>query len=69
MDDVEWDSLFLFDWRVLDAVGFKLTGKTSVQSVVGLGVRRMSLVWESIQEVVHHNLPPCLRNRLFPKSL
>ena len=51
MYDAEWGSLFSFDRRVLDAVGFKLLGDTSVQSVVGLGVRNISWVGELIQEV------------------
>ena len=61
MDDAEWDGLFLFDWRVLKALGFKIPGETSVQSSVGLGVGRLSWVREAIQEVGHRNFPPCLR--------
>ena len=61
--------LFLFDRRVLDAVGFKLLGETSVQSGVGLGVWRLSWVGEAIQEVGFHNFPPYLRKRLFPKLI
>ena len=68
MDDAEWDNLFLFDRRVLKAVGFKLPGETSVQSGVGLDVGRLSWVKKAIQEVGLLNSPPCLINRLFPKS-
>ena len=67
MDDANLDRLFLFDWRSLKAVSFKLSGETSPQSGVGMGVGRLSWVREAIQEVGHHNFPPCLRNRLFPK--
>ena len=38
VNDTEWGGLFSFDWRVLQAVGFELTGETYVQSDVGLGV-------------------------------
>ena len=69
MDDAKWDSLFLFDRRVLQAVGFKLPGKTSVQFGVGLCVRRISWVKEAIQDVGCLNCPPCLRNWHFPKSV
>ena len=69
MEDVECDSLFSFDWRVLKAVSFKLPGETSFRSGVGLGIGRFSWVGEAIQEVGRRNLPPCLRNRLFPKSV
>ena len=69
MDDAKWGTLFLFDQRVLEVVGFKLPAKKSVQSSVGLGVRRLSWVWEAIQEVGHCNCSRCLRNRLFPKSV
>ena len=41
----------MFDWRVIKDVGFKLLGKTYVQSGVSMGVRRTSWVRESIQEV------------------
>ena len=67
MDDAKWDGLFSFDWRVLQAVGFELPGKTSVQSSVSLGVGRFSWVGEVIQEVGRRNFPPYLRNHLFPK--
>ena len=69
VDDAEWDGLFLFDWRVLQAVGFDIPGETSVQSGVGLIVGRLSWFGEAIQEVGCRNFPPCLRNRLFPKSV
>ena len=69
MDDAEWDGLFSFDRRVLQAIVFKLPGETSVQSGVGLGVRRLSWVEEAIQEVGRRNCPPCLRKKLFPKSV
>ena len=67
VDDADRDGLFSFDQRVLQAVGFKLPGETSVQSGVGLGVGRLSWVGEAIQEVGHRNFPPYLRNQLFPK--
>ena len=67
VDDAEWDGLFLFDRRVLKAVYLKLPGEPSVQSVVGLGIGRLSWVGEAIQEVGRRNCPPCLRNQLFPK--
>ena len=69
VDDAEWDSLFSFDQRVLQAVDFELPGETSVQSGVSLGVGRLSWVGEAIQEVGCRNCPPCLRNRLFPRSV
>ena len=62
MDDAEWDGLFLFDRRVLKTVGLKLPGKSSVQSSVGLGVRKISLVGEAIQEVGRCNISSCLIN-------
>ena len=69
MNNSEGGGIFLFDRRVLDAVGFKLTFETYVKSGVGLGVWRISWVGEAIQEVGCHNIPPCLRNQLFPKSV
>ena len=47
MDDAKWGGLFLFDWRVIDAVGFKLPIEMSAQSGVGLGVWRISWVGEA----------------------
>ena len=41
-DNTEGGGFILFDWRVLDAVGFKLEGEATVQSGVGLGVWRLS---------------------------
>ena len=49
-------------------LGFKLIGETPVQSGVGLGVWRLFWVREATQEVGWRNYPPCLINRLFPKS-
>ena len=69
MDDANWNGLFLFERRVLKAVGFKLLGKISVQSGVGLGIGRISLVGEAIQEVGCRNCPPRLINLLFLKSV
>ena len=57
MDDAKWDGLFLFDRRVLQAVGFELPVETSVQSNVGLGVGRLSWVGGGIQEVGCRNCP------------
>ena len=42
VDNAEGGGLFLFDQRVLDAVGFNLKGDASVQSGVSLGVWRIS---------------------------
>ena len=67
LGDAEWDGLFSFYRRVLQAVGFELPGETSVQSGVGLGVKKLSWVREAIQEVGRRNCPPCLRKRIFPK--
>ena len=69
MDDANWDGLSSFGQRVLNNVGFRLMGKTSVQSGVELGVGGLSCVGEAIQEVGRRNRPPCLRNRLLPKSV
>ena len=69
MDDANWDGLSSFGQRVLNNVGFRLMGKTSVQSGVDLGVGGLSCVGEAIQEVGRRNRPPCLRNRIFPKSV
>ena len=69
MDTVKWDGLLSFDPRVFKAVGFKLTGETSIQYGVGLGIRRIYWVGESIREVRHRNHPPCLRNQLFTMSV
>ena len=69
MDDTEGDGFFPSDRRVLDPVGFKLLGEPHIQSVVGLGVGGLPGVWEASQEVGCRNLPPCLRNRLLPKSV
>ena len=65
----EGGGLFSFDWRVLGALGFNMTGEDSVQSGVGLGVWRLSRVGEAIQEVGRQNHPPRLRNRLLTKSV
>ena len=51
VDNSEGGGLFLFDWRVLDAVCFKLAGEASFQYGVGLVVWRLSGVSRSIQEV------------------
>ena len=51
MDNAKAGSLFLFDRRVLNAVGFKLMGEASVQSGLGLGFWGFSKIWEAIQEV------------------
>ena len=67
VDNAKGGSLFLFYQRILDAVGFKLTGEASLRSSVRLGAWRISRVGEAIREVGCLNLPPRLRNRLFPK--
>ena len=56
------DRLFSFGRRVLNAVGFKLPGETSIQSGVGLEFWRISWVGKAIPEVGRRNLPPRLRN-------
>ena len=61
VDNSEGDGLFLFDRRVLDAIGFNPTDEASVHSSVGLGVWRLSRVEEAIQDVGRRNCPPCLR--------
>ena len=52
---------------VLNAVCFKLPGKMSIQSGVGLGAWEIYWIREAIQEVFCRNCPPCMRNLLFPK--
>ena len=69
VDNADWDGLFSFDQRFLQAVDFELPGETSVQSSVGLGVGRLSWVGETILEVGRCNCPPCLRNGCFPNSV
>ena len=59
----------MFDQRVLDPIDFKLLGDLHVQSNVGLGVGGLPGVWEASHEVGCCNCPPCLRNRLLPKSV
>ena len=55
LDNSKGYSLLFFDRRVLGAIGFKLVGEAYVQSGVGLGIRRLSRVWEAIQEVGRRN--------------
>ena len=50
MDNVKRGGIFLFDRRVLDAIGFHLMGEAYVQSNVCLGVWRISGIRENIQE-------------------
>ena len=69
MDNAEGGGFFPSDRRVLNPVGFKLPGEPHAQSVVGLGVGGLPGVWEASQEVGRRNRPPCLRNRLLPKSV
>ena len=69
VDNAKGDRLLSFDRRVLNDVGFELNGGKSAQSGVGLDVCRLSWAEEAIQEVGLCNCPPCLRNRLFPKSV
>ena len=68
MEDVEGGGFFPSERRFLYPVVFKMLGEPHVQSVVGLGVGGLPGVWEASQEVGRRNLPPCLRNRLLPKS-
>ena len=67
LDFAKGGGLFLFDRRVLDNIGIKLTGGAYGQSSVRLGVWIFSRVGEDIHEVGHRNHPPLLRNPLFPK--
>ena len=60
MDNTKGEGLLLFDRRVIDTVGSKLTGEASFQSGVGLGVWRISRVGEAIQEVGCRNRFTCL---------
>ena len=62
LENADGDDLFLFEQRVLDVVGFKLTGEASVQSSVGLGVCSLFRVREAVQKVGRRNRPPFLRN-------
>ena len=59
----------MFNWGVFDPICFDFTGELLVKSDVRLGIRWISGVGESIQEVDLRNLSPCLRNRLLPKSV
>ena len=56
-NNAEGGGLFLFERRVLDAVGFKMTGEASVQPGAGLGIWRLSRAREAIQEVGLQNCP------------
>ena len=58
--------LSLYRW-VIDTVCLNRTVEAPVQFCVDLGVWGLSWFLEAIQEVVCRNLPPCLRNLLFPK--
>ena len=69
LENAKGGGLLSFYWRVLDSVGSNLEGEASVQSGIGLGIWRLSRVGETIQEVVQCNRPPCLGNRIFPKSV
>ena len=69
MVDVEGGELFPFEWRVLDPIGFELSGELHVQYDIGLVFRGTLEVWEVSQELGRCNRPPCLRNRLLSKSV
>ena len=69
VDNAKGGGIFSFERRVLNAVGFNMTGEATAQSSVSLGVWRLSCFREAIQEVDRRNCPPFLRNRLFPKSV
>ena len=69
VDDDEGDGFFSSDRRILDPVGLNIPGDSHVQSAVGLGVVGLPGVWEASWEVGCRNSPPCLRNRLLPKSV
>ena len=57
VDNAKGGGLFLFGRRFLDAVVFNLTGEAYVQSVVRLGVCKLSKVGNAIQEVGLLNRP------------
>ena len=67
--DSEGDCLFSLDRGIFKAVGLELPCEALVEPSVRLGVRQLSGVGETIQEVGRCNRPPCLRNRFFPKSV
>ena len=61
--------LFSSDRGVFEPVSLVLPCEALVDPSVCLGVRRFSGVGQTIQEVGHCNCPPCLRNRLFSRSV
>ena len=67
MGDDQRGGLLLFNWGFSGPIYFEVPGKALVQSNVSLGIRELSGVEESIQEVGCRNCPSCLRNRLLPK--
>ena len=67
LDDAKGGGLITLDGGICDPVTFELTSEAPTQTGVSLGVRGVSGVKETIQEVGCYNIPPCLRNLLFPK--
>ena len=63
------DSFSPLGWGIYDTVGFELSGEALVETSVSLWVRGGSGIGQAIQEVGHCNIPPCLINLLFPKSV
>ena len=69
VDDAQPGGIFSFNWGVFNPICFEFPGKALDQSNASLGVRGLLRVRESHQEVGRQNHPPCLRNRLLPKSV
>ena len=69
MGDTKGDGILTLNRRILNPVGFELTGKAPVQAGVNLGGGRLYRVRKAIQEVGQCNHPLCLRKQLFTKSV
>ena len=67
VQDSKWDGLFSSDRGIFEPVYLELPCEALVEPGVYLGVSRFPGVGQTIQEVGRCNLPPCLRNRFFPK--
>ena len=67
--DSQGGGLFSSDRGVLEPVGIELPREAPVEPGVCLRVGWFSGVGQTIQEVGRYNCLPCLRNRLFPKSV
>ena len=68
-DDAQGGYFLTLDGRIFNTISFELTGEAPVQAGMSLGIRGISGVGEAMQEVGCYNCPPCLKNRLFPKSV